>query len=314
MVWISTDPKLFFGKNDPKDPRLGECVLRDTNKTPTVAIWGYPDDDGIRLNGGRWGAAEAPDAIRKFFYKLTPPLNKKKNPSLLDLGNLQAPHLTLEDRHLEGSKRAFHFTEKGVRWISLGGGHDYGYADGSGFLKATVGQKQKPVVVNFDAHLDVRPSDKGFHSGTPFFRLLEEFEGQFEFVEIGIQNHCNSKEHLAWVEKKGGHILTAERIQEKGMKPLLSSLFKKWQDRPLWISLDIDAIKSSEAPGCSQSWPNGLDFKTVLKTISWLNHQCDLRALSIYEVSPTLDIADVTSKAAAVAMHQFLSHVMESGS
>lgn len=185
-VWQAVDTSYFFSKNDPQDIRFGDLV-RVSSEAPIdidadVVIWGYPDDEGIQLNGGRVGAAEAPYQIRKAFYKMTPHAKISKHPRLIDFGNL-SKQISLSERHQKGAAIAKAFSEKHLHWLSLGGGHDYGYADGSGFIHAMLLEKKRPVVINFDAHLDVRPTDKGHHSGTPFFRLLTEFPGQFDFLK-----------------------------------------------------------------------------------------------------------------------------------
>ena len=45
------DSNLFFSREDANDPRLGDLVKKSGEEG--VAILGYPDDEGIKLNGGR---------------------------------------------------------------------------------------------------------------------------------------------------------------------------------------------------------------------------------------------------------------------
>src|SRR5215467_4067002 len=61
----------------PDDPRLAE-IIEPWNgdegaltKGRAVLI-GFPQDEGVRRNGGRPGAAQAPNEIRKWLYRLTP--------------------------------------------------------------------------------------------------------------------------------------------------------------------------------------------------------------------------------------------------
>ncbi len=63
-MFFPTSSELFFSKNDPNDIRLGELfktLVTQTIKENDIVISGYPDDEGIRLNGGRVGAALAPN-------------------------------------------------------------------------------------------------------------------------------------------------------------------------------------------------------------------------------------------------------------
>ncbi len=67
-----TPDSLFFSRNDPADPRMGDAVLRaaDDYKRAKVVLIGCPQDEGVRRNGGRVGAAQAPAEIWRFFYRL----------------------------------------------------------------------------------------------------------------------------------------------------------------------------------------------------------------------------------------------------
>ena len=91
------DSGLFFTRNDRNDPRLGEIVHHrpDDYSSADVAILGSPQDEGVRRNGGRTGAAAAPAAIREQFYKLTP-FNVKT--TIFDLGDIRLGS-TLEETH-----------------------------------------------------------------------------------------------------------------------------------------------------------------------------------------------------------------------
>nr|HPI40058.1 arginase family protein [Pseudobdellovibrionaceae bacterium] len=129
--WFTpTDPQLFFSRNDAQDPRLGENVVSQfINTANEFCILGYPDDEGIIKNGGRPGASQAPFEIRKYFYKMTPHVQKPIKPQLYDLGNLNIQNISLLDRHDRARQSIRQLNENSKKWISLGGGHDYGYSD-----------------------------------------------------------------------------------------------------------------------------------------------------------------------------------------
>lgn len=293
-----------FGSAD--DPRLSSFLTQDANEA-SLHIWGYPDDEGIRLNGGRPGAAQGPDQIRTCFYKMTPPLTSKKRPLIWDGGNLDLS-LALKARHEKAQSQALQsYTDKKFV-ITLGGGHDYGYPDAAAFVHAFKKSKKKPVVINFDAHLDVRPLDKGLTSGTPFFRLLSEFAKEMHFFEIGIQNHCNAKNHLAWAVKQNAIIIEQEKISQKSLYQCLLPKLSKFKGHPTFLSVDIDGFTSSEVPGCSQSWPVGFTTQDFLKTLKVIFQKLDVKGLGIYEVSPPLDVGNLTSRLAALIVYHSLQN------
>ncbi len=310
------EKKLLFSRNDKEDPRLGECVQVGTNLESQdihslqydFAVIGYPDDEGISLNGGRTGAQNAPREIRHYLYRMTPHPQSPKLPQLFDLGDLSQKDICLEDRHEVGKKWTSALAKNKSPWISLGGGHDYGYVDGAGFLSAHKGQA---IILNFDAHMDVRPTDKGLNSGTPFYRLLSEFPGQFDFAEIGIQNHCNSRTHIQWAQQRGAHVLRIDEVERKGLQGCLSEFLAGKEKKKVFLSVDIDAFNSSEAPGCSQSWTTGLRAQEFLEALEWLVEHFDVMCLGLYEVSPPLDSDNRTSKLAALILHRYIFSRMQ---
>lgn len=307
--------ELYFSKNDPQDPRLGEIFksstganTTDRTEAPLVTLLGYPDDDGIQRNGGRIGAARGPDEIRKWLFRMTSPQNL--DATLLDLGNLSNfKDLSLQERHDLCSEKLKAPLKAGGLGLTFGGGHDYGYPDGKAFLESIHQRDIKPLIINFDAHLDVRDLKFGITSGTPFFRLRQEFKN-FDMVQVGIQNQCNSKAHLEWCKANNIDVLSLDEFYGKP-DPLLEVFERTWTHhvspkRPAYVSIDIDGFSSAYAPGCSQSWPTGMEPRDFFPLFDWILDQLDVRLLSIYEVSPPLDVQSVTAKLAAQIAYRYL--------
>lgn len=315
--------ELLFSRNDPNDLRLGDLAtigtateLHDLSnaKHPPIAILGYPDDAGIKLNGGRVGASLAPRTIRQYLYKMTPPaflgLDSKEHTRIVDLGDLDCAKIdSLGDRHETARKMAGDALNAKARLISFGGGHDYGFSDASAFCEKVISEGEKPLVINFDAHLDVRPTDRGLTSGTPFYRLLEKFN-DIDFVELGLQGQCNSREHLLWAEERGALCSFEEDRNLEGAS-LTATLQRFLGDsairrRPAFLSIDIDGFSSAIAPGASQSWPTGFQAQDFFDVFSWCLSRLDVKSIGIYEVSPPLDVDDRTSRLAALIAHRFM--------
>jgi len=303
-------PKDLLNINSrPEDPRLWSLLQDQAPNTQTAfCLGGYPDDEGIQLNGGRIGANEAPNQIRKFFYRMTPPLlTEGSKLKICDFGNLTHSG-SLLDRHQLVRDQVLNVLKQGFPWLGLGGGHDYGFADGAGFCDFLKSSDHKPLVINFDAHLDVRPSDKSPHSGTPFHRLLSEFP-ETELYQIGIQSQCNAKAHYQWCKERNVKILSFSELESSGES--FTSVILRFLEpvlirpRPVYLSLDIDAFSSAYAMGCSQSWASGFTPRDLFPVLQTLFRRMDVKVLGIYEVSPPLDQDDRTSKLAAQILHHF---------
>ncbi|MCB0394918.1 MAG: formimidoylglutamase [Bdellovibrionales bacterium] len=302
-----TDPvnkELLFKGRTEDDPRLGKFVSEGDASTP-FALIGYTDDEGISLNNGRLGAHSAPNEIRKFLYKMSP--NKNISGSFInDLGNLKKLS-GIEERHQKarGTVAEIHKL-KAQRVISLGGGHDYGYVDGCGFLDAL--SDKNPIVINIDAHLDVRDLEFGPNSGTSFYRIRNEFP-KAQIFQIGMQDQCNSLHHFRWCEENQILVLRWNDLVNSTSKLsamlefLGEELLKK---RPAFLSIDMDAFSSAYAPGCSQVFPTGFAPDEILQFVEILCYRFDVRHLGLYEVSPPFDLDGRTSKLAALLAHKFL--------
>lgn len=306
------DKKLFFSKNDPDDLRLGDVVgaqaKMDSVKNQLVVI-GYPDDRGIQANGGRVGAKEGPTGIRQILYKLVAPASF--NNKISDVGDFNAPTELAQDQ-LVVIQALDQLNAGGNKILSLGGGHDWAFCDVSSFITQELKNNRRPLVINIDAHLDVRSDKNGVNSGTPFFKALEKFSKQFDLIQIGIQPHCNSKKHLEYSKGKSVQVIMKDEIDSKGISTIMNGIVKTHQLQPVFLSLDIDAITACEAPGCSQSWPGGLSFNTVKYILSQLDRFAAWNHLGIYEVAPSLDVQNITQKCAALAAYEFMSHNLES--
>src|SRR5258706_2958504 len=186
---------LFFSRGDKNDPRLGEIVHSDPEHYDgaEIIILGCPQDEGVKRNNGRVGAAEAPDAIREQFYKLTPFNIKKK---ILDLGNVRLGG-TLEETHETHFNVVTQLLRDGKRIIVLGGGNDISYPDGA--ATAEVYGPEWWIAINIDSHLDVRVADQR-NSGTPYRQLLEgkHLRPKFSY-EAGSQTHFCSPIYYEYI-------------------------------------------------------------------------------------------------------------------
>lgn len=291
-------------KTNTEDPRIFTKLVAASNEADFI-LTGYPDDEGIKLNGGRIGAALAPHEVRKAFYKMTagylPPSK------IYDAGNINT-EIPLKDRHQAAETAATDFYGAGKFVMSVGGGHDYGYPDTQAFLNAHKKSKLKPVVINFDAHLDVRPLEQGLTSGTPFYRMLTANPKACHFFEIGIQEQCNSVNHIAWCEAQGGKIVKLGDIQKKGLPAVMKKAVGPFKKHPCFISVDIDAFSSAFAPGCSQSWPVGITANDFFVAFDFLFQHLEIKGIGIYEVSPPLDVQPLTSRLAALILYRCLQN------
>lgn len=295
---------------DPADVRVAarvQCVegnlegALDQIKPTDVVVVGYPDDRGVDRNGGRIGAAEGPDEIRRHLYKMTPPPERTTDFRIWDFGNLASWSMDLLEAHETARKHIADLRRTGARILTLGGGHDWAYPDYVGF---------EGHVINLDAHLDMRPnpddSSRAGHSGTPFRRLLSE-KGAPHVSAVGLQRSCNAASHLEWAH---GHRVTTLFLEELpfGLGPqweLVAGRLELLKSEARYaLSIDLDAFAQSEAPGVSAPQAVGVSTALALELVRRLKGQT--RQLGLYELNPRFDVDGHTARLAARLAWEYL--------
>ncbi len=300
------DPELFFSRNDANDPRLGEVVSAEPGEyeSAQVVILGCPQDEGVRRNGGRAGAALAPDEIRRQFYKLT---TFGIGVKIFDLGNTIIGS-TLEETHDTHCEIIMKLLKHGKTVISLGGGNDLSYPDGKAMAE-TFGVPNW-LAFNIDAHFDVR-ADEPRNSGTPYRQLLEEKHLKPEnFAEMAYQPQAASPIYFEYLKKLGVMMKSLEEIKNSKLRIENSFGFfiesHKSVSNVFW-GFDVDSVRASDAPGVSAPSPVGLTAEEFVALAGFAGSRKETRLVEFTEVNPNFDIDNRTVKLAAVAMHKFCS-------
>ena len=305
------DRGLFFTRNDVNDVRLGEITSSNTEDyaAADIVILGCPQDEGVRRNNGRVGAAAAPDAIRAQFYKLTP-FNIKKR--LFDLGDVIIGS-SLEETHDTQKAIVKQILLDGKRLIILGGGNDISYPDGCAM--AEVFGADKWIGINVDAQLDVRIADQR-NSGTAYRQLIDE--GHLRpnyFYEVAYQTHFASPVYYKYLRDLGVNRISLEilRSREHADMELKENIRQRFigQSSSLntFFGFDIDVVRSADAPGSSAPSPLGLRAGEFITLVKYAASLANTKLIEFTEVNPTYDIDDRTTKLVAIAMHRFITHV-----
>jgi len=324
LSMIPPEPELFYSRDDPMDPRLGDLVkpvsrdIDEALKSSQIALVGVPEDRGIKANGGKQGAALGPKAIRRSFYRLTPGFGLDVSDlSMVDLGDVPTGD-DLAGTHKNLTETVKKIVSAGVFPVVLGGGHDLTYPGLLGLVEGSSLREGQLGVINVDSHLDVRDMSHGITSGTPFRRALEELPDRAllgrSFVEFGIQEQYNSPHYYRWVKDKGATVLTLSSVGTRPMEYFLeASRVACDGTRAVALSIDIDSVRSHEAPGASASNPRG--FKAPeLEKVAYLAGRTDrIKYLDIMEMSPPLDEGGRTAALCASTLFWFCKGFRERG-
>ena len=137
-------------------------------------LLGYCCDQGVELNLGRVGAALGPQAIRSQLANL--PVNFPMAIGLYDGGDVHC-----QDGDVEGTQKALAEAVKkvlsaGLFPVVLGGGHDVAFGHYLGIIEH-LPPSTSLGILNFDAHLDLRPLRPAATSGTMFTQIAAATKG-----------------------------------------------------------------------------------------------------------------------------------------
>lgn len=276
-------------------PELVEdAAARDEARKCRVALLGLADDTGVVLNNGRSGARSGPHAFRAALarYGVATPMGSPGDtpayPRVFDAGDVVIG-ADLHETHDRVSEAVLAILEMGMFPIGIGGGHDLTFP----FVRAVARAHGTLKGLYLDAHLDVRPEPG---SGMPFRALLDE--GLVDRLSVwGIDPQVNSAEHERWFCANGGTILPRQVLPDVVPGP---------PGQPSFVSLDLDVLDASCAPGVSALNPCGAlpgEVGTILDAIS---RDHSVRCFDIMELNPDHDPDGRTARLAAHLFLRFL--------
>lgn len=299
----------------PDDPRLGEVVEfwqgdRAALVPGRAVLLGFPQDEGVRRNGGRPGAAEAPDEIRHWLYRLTP-WDCQANISLtdpppLDLGNARVSG-TLEDTQAVLGDIVAAVLQSGAIPIVLGGGHESAYGHFLGYAA----EQRRVGIINIDAHLDLRPPlDGKGHSGSPFRQALEHrtypLPGEY-YVCLGAQPHSVSRQHWLFAREQGCTIRWWNEVRQALERHFLIEHNRLTAAGcQVYLTLDADAAQAAEVPGVSAPNVTGLSGAEVAACARTAGSLPHVSSFDLVEINPRLDRDGQSARWGALAIWNFL--------
>lgn len=291
------DPDLFYRRGDTNDRRIGDLAQTDPADYASahVVILGCPQDEGVRRNRGRPGAAAAPSQIRAALYRMG--VDGIEQTRLFDLGDTRI-QLTLEATHDLQRLLVERIIRDGKLLISIGGGNDLAYPDAAGLA----GAAGRVLALNIDAHYDVR-ADLVRNSGTPYRQLLEEGHLAPErLVQLGSQPFANSPAYTRYLHERGVRVYPLSEVRARGAA-LLGEILQTEADAVFW-GIDMDVVRAADAPGVSAPNPLGMSSEEICQIANIAGAHPRTRLIEITEVNPTFDIDQRTCRlAAAVIWH-----------
>jgi arginase family enzyme len=173
---------------------------------------------------------------------------------------------------------------------------------------------RKVGIINIDAHLDVRPplGERGElgHSGSPFRQALEHPSGALagrHYVCLGAQPQAISREHLHYVQERGGRVLWADDVRGR-----LAAVFALELERlasegcVVYVTLDADVADMAEVPGVSAPNPAGLVGTGIRECARLAGRHHAVASFDLVEINPLHDRDSQSARWAALVVWHFL--------
>lgn len=268
------------------------------------ALFGIPEDVGVRANYGRPGAASAWESAIKSIANIQH--NRFcKGSQIVVLGQLDVAeemeaakgldfHNTADRAKLSAlvesiDKEVVHLVsciiKSGKTPIIIGGGHNNAY----GNIKGTALALGKPInAINFDAHSDFRIIE-GRHSGNGFNYAYQEGFLKKYFI-FGLHENYTSKNVLDNLKKLEDRVIynTYDEIKVRKEKQLLLELIRASEfvkTDSYGIEIDLDAIPNIASSAMTMS---GFSVEELRQFVYFFGNHKNAAYLHICEGAPEL--------------------------
>jgi len=143
-------------------------------------------------------------------------------------------------------------------------------------------------ILHVDAHLDYRDEVAGVRDGySSPIRRLRELPWVRSIVQVGLRDIGSARPAEVEAALAAGNVLVrAEEIHERGVARIVESFPA---DGRVYITIDIDGLDPSCAPGTLWPAPGGLQFWQAARLVRGLAGRCRLAGMDVCEFAPARD-------------------------
>lgn len=253
--------------NDAGVPELPE--------QPAAVLLGIQEERGAVDNNG---CATGPDLIRKAFYELF--TQNHFTVPIIDLGNIlegESP----DDSYHAISAVVSYLVKRNHIPVLLGGSQDITYAN----YLAYEDLEQVINLLTVDRKFDFGESLRSELKSDTFLSniLLHQPNYLFNYTNIGYQSYFVPEDTIDLMEKLYFDHARLGVIREDmtRVEPLMRNVDV--------VSVDISAVKASDAPGCGNATPNGLTGDEICRIMRYAGISDKVSSLGLYEYNPFFD-------------------------
>lgn len=286
----------LFEKKYDKDS-LGFSIAKNIagkkNQIPgkyRLAIMGVSDNRRASCN-----SEKSPDLIREKLYEL----KNNFNIPIIDLGNLKTGK-TPQDTDAAICDIVSFCLENNIIVVMLGGGQELTFANYLAYEKL----KRTVSLVSIDSKLNIKSDKQSLNSKNFIGKIvLKKSNYLFNYCNLGYQSHFASDEDKNLIKKL---FFDAYRLGE--LRENIAAIEPEVRDADI-VSVNMAAVRYSDAPGTTVVSPNGLFGEEICQLIKYAGISDKTTSLGIYELCPENDSNGQTAALAAQMLWYFLEGV-----
>ncbi len=255
-----------------------------------IALIGVTDDRNAVNNAG---CGLAPDVIRKYLYKLNAGPHPNK---LVDLGNIRTGHL-VSDTYFALASTVAEMVSNNVVPVILGGSQDMTFAN----YQAYQNLGQIINIVAIDPTFDLGRSEQELGAQSYLSSIiLNQPNYLFNYANIGYQTYFVDQDALKLMKNLFFDTYRLGIVHENigEVEPIVRNADM--------LSVDITAIRNSDAPGNGNASPNGFYGEEACQIIRYAGLSDKLTSIGFYEVNPAFDPTGQTSHLVAQMIWYFI--------
>ena len=284
-------------------PRLDEVPTADVD----VAVLGVPFDAGVSYRpGARFGPAHVRESSRLLRpYNPAADVEPFARQQVVDAGDVTANPFDIEEAIGQVEAGARTLRERATHLVTIGGDHTIALP----LLRAVAAEHGPVAVVHFDAHLDTWDTYFGapYTHGTPFRRASEEgLLDTAACMHVGTRGPLYSTADLVDDRRLGFEVVGSVELDDLGPRGVLERVRERVEDRPVYVSVDIDVLDPAFAPGTGTPEAGGMTSRELLAVLRGFA-DLHLVGADVVEVAPAYDHAEITGVAASHVVYELLS-------
>ena len=156
-------------------------------------------------------------------------------------------------------------------------------------------------VLHVDAHLDFRDEVAGLRDGySSPVRRLRELPQVRTVVQVGLRDVGSAREAEVEAARAAGNLLVRAEEVHAGGAALIDDLARRFDPaHHVYITVDVDGLDPSCAPGTLWPAPGGLWFWQLARLVRAVAIRCGLAGMDVCELVPARDPQGHTALAAA---------------